>query len=95
MDEQKDIQKQDNMAEPEMNAEALPQQPTLEAADDDDDYVATAEEMEAFIRERREKEKEENKEDRENKTDVFGEYAAPENSIDPYLDPDPTLPWVK
>ncbi len=61
-----------------------------EAAADDD--VATAEEMEAFIRDRREKERHEKRED---KVDVFGEYTAPENSIDPYIEPDPTLPWVK
>ncbi|MBO4599593.1 MAG: hypothetical protein J5641_02525 [Bacteroidales bacterium] len=61
----------------------------------EDDNVATAEEMEAFIRDRREKEKEKKLEAKEDKTDVFGEYSAPENSIDPYLEPDPTLPWVK
>ena len=60
-----------------------------------DDDAATAEEMEAFIRDRREKEKEKKQERREDKTDIFGEYSAPENSIDPYLDPDPELPWVK
>ena len=61
-----------------------------------DDNVATAEEMEAFIRDRREREKNERKERHgEDEVDVFGEYMAPENSIDPYLEPDPTLPWVK
>ena len=66
----------------------------IEATPDinNDDDVATAEEMEAFIRDRREKEKHGKRED---KTDIFGEYQAPENSIDPYLEPDPTLPWVK
>ena len=59
---------------------------------DDDDNVATAEDLEAFMRDRREKEP---REKREDKTDIFGEYQAPENSIDPYLEPDPTLPWVK
>ena len=62
---------------------------------EDDDNVATAEDMEAFIRDRRAKEKEKRKDVEEEKTDVFGEYSAPENSIDPYLEPDPTLPWVK
>ena len=60
-----------------------------------DDNVATAEDMEAFIRDRRAKEKEKRKDVEEEKTDVFGEYSAPENSIDPYIEPDPTLPWVK
>lgn len=62
---------------------------------DDDDNVATAEDMEAFIRDRRAKDKEKHIKDNEEKTDVFGEYYAPENSIDPYVEPDPTLPWVK
>ena len=61
----------------------------------DDDNVATAEDLEAFIRDRREKDRGKLKEDKEDRMDVFGEYAAPENSIDPYLEPDPTLPWVK
>lgn len=61
-----------------------------------DDNVATAEEMEAFIRDRRERERNERRERHEaDEVDVFGEYMAPENSIDPYLEPDPTLPWVK
>ena len=65
------------------------------AEPDDDDNVATAEDLEAFIRDRRAKEKEKRMDAEEEKTDVFGEYSAPENSIDPYIEPDPTLPWVK
>lgn len=86
-----DLEKQKEEIVPEMEQQDIVQSDALMA--DEDDNVATAEEMEAFIRERREKEKKDEK--REDKTDVFGEYAAPENSIDPYLDPDPTLPWVK
>ena len=73
----------------------IPEPTNLPTDSAEDDNVATAEEMEAFIRDRREKEKERKLEAKEDKTDVFGEYAAPENSIDPYLEPDPTLPWVK
>ena len=73
----------------------IPEPTNLPTDNAEDDNVATAEEMEAFIRDRREKEKERKLEAKEDKTDVFGEYAAPENSIDPYLEPDPTLPWVK
>ena len=63
---------------------------------DVDEDAATAEEMEAFIRNRREKEKRIKIEDEDaEEVDIFGEYMAPENSIDPYLEPDPTLPWVK
>lgn len=93
MEEQKDLEKQNNEMTPAQEQTNM-QNPVVATAEDEDDYVATAEEMEAFIRERREKENAE-KENREDKKDVFGEYVAPENSIDPYLDPDPTLPWVK
>lgn len=83
-EEQKDLEK---LKENENVQETVTNTP-----EDFDDNVATAEEMEAFIRDRREKERHEKKED---KIDIFGEHQAPENSIDPYLEPDPTLPWVK
>ncbi len=74
---------------------ATPAEQPAGNADVDDD-AATAEEMEAFIRDRREKEKRSKiKDDDADEVDIFGEYMAPENSIDPYLEPDPTLPWVK
>ena len=95
----------DNKQE-ELNAAAMPEaagtktQPEAQPeeakyAADDDESAATAEEMEAFIRDRREKEREKKQNEKKDQTDVFGEYAAPENSIDPYLEPDPTLPRVK
>ena len=87
----KDIEKPNGNNRP-AEKDTAPQHPAEAKNNDFDDDAATAEEMEAFIRDRREKEKQERKED---KTDVFGEYSAPENSIDPYLEPDPTLPWVK
>ena len=69
----------------------LPEQPTRTAETDDDD-VATAEDMAAFIRDRKAKKEQKKKKD-EDERDIFGEYSAPEKSIDPYLEPDPTLPW--
>ncbi|MCQ2295698.1 MAG: hypothetical protein MJZ67_08615, partial [Bacteroidales bacterium] len=89
MEEQKDLEQQNPIEE-----KPIEQNITTPLAEDEEDNVATAEEMEAFIRDRREREKQKN-EKQEEKIDVFGEYAAPENSIDPYLEPDPTLPWVK
>ena len=66
-----------------------------EYIDDEEDYIATAEDLEIFMRERRERDKQK-QEKREEKTDIFGEYQAPpESTIDPYLDPDPEVPWVK
>ena len=71
-----------------------------------DDDAATAEEVEAFIRDRRRtaaSDKGHSTSGRmsttggspDDEVDIFGEHLAPENSIDPYLEPDPTLPWVK
>lgn len=71
----------------------LPEQAPTPSEDPDDDNVATAEDMEAFIRDRRAKKSQKAKEDKEDERDIFGEYSAPEKSIDPYLEPDPTLPW--
>jgi len=100
MKEQKDLEKdlEENQPEESQKQQDMPEQtaPVASVADlGDDDNVATAEEMEAFIRDRREKEREKKEKKNDDKTDVFGEFVAPENSIDPYLDPDPTLPWVK
>lgn len=58
-----------------------------------DDDAASAEEMEAFIRDRKARKEKQNKSKEDDERDVFGEYMAPENSIDPYLEPDPNLPW--
>ena len=86
------IEDKEHRANPQAVAPA--EQPAGNADVDDD--AATAEEMEAFIRDRREKEKRSKiKDDDADEVDIFGEYMAPENSIDPYLEPDPTLPWVK
>ena len=88
-------EKIDNSRQPSGNGQQAvdsTQQVPMEA--DDVETVATAEDVEAFMRDRREREKKERK--REEKTDIFGEYQlSPEDNIDPYLDPDPTLPWVK
>ncbi|KWW29564.1 MAG: putative PSP1-like protein [bacterium P3] len=77
---------------PNETAEPAPQEvyPAAPAAEDDD--MATAEEMEAFIRDRKAKKEQQKKSD-EDERDIFGEYSAPEKSIDPYLEPDPSLPW--
>ncbi|MBQ6068781.1 MAG: hypothetical protein IJK84_04690 [Bacteroidales bacterium] len=93
MEENKELEKK-NHKDKSLEQQDIPKQ-QLPPAESEDDDVATAEEMEAFIRDRREKERERRQEDKEDRMDVFGEYAAPENSIDPYLEPDPTLPWVK
>lgn len=97
MKEQKDLEKKQAEENPKQQniseQQAAPTEPTADIADDDD--VATAEEMEAFIRDRREKEREKKERKNDDKTDIFGEFVASENPIDPYLDPDPTLPWVK
>ena len=90
MKEQKDLEKdlEKKPTEENPNQQDMPEQQaaTTVPVDDmgDDDNVATAEEMEAFIRDRREKEREKKEKKDDDKTDVFGEFVAPENSIDPY-----------
>jgi len=93
MEEQKKLEQQ--QAAEAQKATPVPEEPQTKYADDDEDYIATAEDLEIFMKERREREKQK-KEKYEDKVDVFGEYQAPpESTIDPYLDPDPEIPWVK
>ena len=76
----------------------------LNQTPDDVEEVATAEDIEAFMRERR-KAREEKKAntDRENaegarpdgSNPLEEEYHSEESALDPYLDPDPEIPWVK
>ena len=63
---------------------------------DDVEEVASAEDIEAFMRERR-KAREEKKQKQvvERENPEVEEYHSEESAIDPYLDPDPQIPWVK
>ena len=94
MEEQKELEQKQAVETPE--AIPAPEETKAQYADDDDDdYIATAEDLEIFMKERREREKQKQAK-YEDKVDVFGEYQAPpESTIDPYLDPDPEIPWVK
>lgn len=63
---------------------------------DDVEEVATAEDVEAFMRERRQRREEAKKKatvERENPE--VEEYLSEENALDPYMEPDPDIPWVK
>ena len=61
-----------------------------------DENVATAEEIEEFIRSRRKEREAGRKHDyTENKEEVPTDIAANESAMDPYLEPDPTLPKVE
>ena len=61
---------------------------------DSEETVATKEDVEAFMRERR-KARAEKKTVVEKENPEVEEYLSEENQIDPYLDPDPEIPWVK
>ena len=69
--------------------------------EDEEDYVATPEEMEAFIRSRREKHQSDKHSGKstsgydEDPSEVPIDYEASGNAMDPYLEPDPTLPKVE
>ncbi len=73
--------------------ENLPKTPAAEVPDDVEE-VATAEDVEAFMRERR-KARAEKKAVVEKENPEVEEYLSEEDKIDPYLDPDPEIPWVK
>ena len=62
-----------------------------------DDNIATAEEMEAFIRSRREKRNSnlKKKPEIDNEEEIPMDLEANESAMDPYLEPDPTLPKVE
>ena len=66
----------------------------IDTTPDDVEEVATAEDVEAFMRERR-KAREEKKKVVEKENPEVEEYLSEENQLDPYLDPDPDIPWVK
>ena len=61
---------------------------------DDVEEVASAEDIAAFMNERRKK-REEKKAVVERENPEVEEYLSEESAIDPYLDPDPVIPWVK
>ena len=72
----------------------LEQTPLAQPVLDTEETVATAEDIEAFMRERR-KAREEKKNHVERENPEVEEYLSEENALDPYLDPDPSIPWVK
>ena len=61
---------------------------------DSEETVASAEDIAAFMRERR-KAREEKKTQVERENPEVEEYHTEESQLDPYLDPDPDIPWVK
>ena len=85
------------MAEDKDKEERKEQEPERRPVDqipDDVEEVATAEDVEAFMRERR-KAREEKKHTVERENPEVEEYLSEESALDPYLDPDPEIPWVK
>jgi cell fate regulator YaaT (PSP1 superfamily) len=98
--------KNNNINQPTPNeSERIEQQETVQnsaastaAIEEEEDYVATAEEMEAFIKSRREKQKASKQNEKQlNDYDTEEEidYEASGSAMDPYLEPDPKLPKVE
>ena len=81
MEENKDKEKE---------LEKTPQEPIL----DNEETVASAEDIEAFMRERR-KAREDKKKTVERENPEVEEYRSEESALDPYMEPDPEIPWVK
>lgn len=87
-------------AAPAQDDSVLPVQetPIPPAQDDDDeaqdDDIATAEEMAAEARRSAEK-RARKKEHSEEAEDSFTEYLSSQDQVNPYLEPDPEIPWVR
>lgn len=60
---------------------------------DDEETVASAEDLANFMKDRRKAHQEKKTIERENPE--VEEYHSEESQLDPYLDPDPEIPWVK
>ena len=80
--------------EEEKNKEQELEPKPVDAIPDDVEEVASKEDIEAFMRERR-KAREEKKHTVERENPEVEEYRSEESALDPYLDPDPEIPWVK
>lgn len=66
----------------------------VDALPDDVEEVASAEDIAKFMSERR-KAREEKKHTVERENPEVEEYHSEESALDPYLEPDPEIPWVK
>lgn len=60
---------------------------------DEEETVATAEDVANFMKDRRKAHQEKKRVERENPE--VEEYHSEESQLDPYLEPDPDIPWVK
>ena len=76
---------------------ALPKTEEIKLPDDvvidDEETVATAEDVANFMKARRKEHQEKKIIERENPE--VEEYHSEESQLDPYLEPDPDIPWVK
>ena len=81
-------------------AEALPEAPETSAVDDDEeDYIATPEEIAAEAQRQAERRNQRKNGGDKKELDEEGAYAEsgarPDDIIDPYAEPEPEIPWVK
>ena len=90
------MEKKDNQDTiPEKN---IPEQPVdnqlpADIVIDDEETVATAEDVANFMKDRRKAQQEKKNIERENPE--VEEYHSEESQLDPYLEPEPDIPWVK
>lgn len=61
----------------------------------EDDDIATAEEMEAYARQAAERRAQKKTQKMEEESIDYTQKESAESQADPYLEPDPVLPWVK
>lgn len=87
-------QKHENVEPQEPEKTPIPEAAAAPLPDDEEDYIATPEEVAAEAR--RSAERRAQKRTQEKSADdarEFGEFIPPDSLIDPYTDPDPDIPW--
>lgn len=89
MEEQKDKKEIVPEEEIKVTEEKLPDDIVI----DEEETVASAEDLANFMKNRRKVQQEKKQVERENPE--VEEYHSEESQLDPYLEPDPEIPWVK
>ena len=89
MEEQKDKKEIVPEEEIKVTEEKLPDDIVI----DEEETVASAEDLANFMKNRRKAQQEKKQVERENPE--VEEYHSEESQLDPYLEPDPEIPWVK
>ncbi|MBQ4376507.1 MAG: hypothetical protein II793_02285, partial [Bacteroidales bacterium] len=87
-------QKHENVEPQEPEKTPIPEAAAAPLPDDEEDYIATPEEVAAEARRSAERRAQKRKQEKSaDDAREFGEFIPPDSLIDPYTDPDPDIPW--